>query len=106
MSDPTEPPILVTSAQGVTDAVQAALRYVVVIVGFLSGLGALIGRQDAAGAVAYVQTNLGGTVAAIFGLVGLGTALYGIYKTYKRGQQLSNAAANPAVPDRVLALKK
>jgi maltodextrin utilization protein YvdJ len=84
--------IVVSSAQGVTDALQATLRYVVVIVGFLSGLASLLGKQDAAGAVNYVQTNLGGAVSAAFGLVALGTAAWGIYKTFKRGSQLAIAA--------------
>jgi hypothetical protein len=99
--NPTPEPIVVTSAQGVTDALQAVIRYLIVIVGFLSGLGSLLGKHDAASAVAYMQTNLGDTVAAIFGLVALGTAAYGIYKSYKRGSQLSTVAADDRVPDRV-----
>lgn len=89
---PVTTPIEVTSAQGVTDALQATLRYLVVIFGFLSGLGSLIGKRDAAAAVAYVQTELGGVVAAVFGLIAIGTAAWGIYKTYKRGAQLVVAA--------------
>lgn len=92
-------PIVVTTAQGVTDALQALIRYLVVIVGFISGLGALIGRGDAAAATTYVQTNLGGVVAAVFGVVGLVTAAWGVYKTYKRGAQLAVTAAH--APDRV-----
>lgn len=108
MVDQVQEPIVVTSAQGITDAVQAALRYLVVIFGFLSGLSALIGKGDAVAAMTYVQTNLGGTISAIFGLVALGTAAYGVYKTWKRGAQLSTAAAEPnhVVSDQVLTLKK
>lgn len=92
MNDTVKEPIVVTSAQGVTDALQAALRYIVVVVGFMSGLVKLVGEQNTVGAVTYVQDNLGGVVAAIFGLVALGTAAYGIYKTWKRGAQLTVAA--------------
>ena len=95
---------MVSSAQGVTDALLATLRYCVVIVGFLSGLGSLIDRGDAAAAVTYVQTNLGGVVSAVFGLVALGTAAYGIYKTYKRAAQLVTVAADPEVPNHVATL--
>lgn len=104
MTDTIEEPIVVTTAQGVTDAVQAALRYAVVVAGFISGLGAFLSRQDAVGAVTYVQTNLGGVVAAVFGLIGLGTALYGIYKTWKRGSQLAIAAE--AAPNSVAKVTK
>lgn len=83
------------SAQGVTDALQAALRYLVTIVGVLSGLGALIGKHDAAAAVAYVQINMGEVVAAVFGLIGLGSAAWGIYKTWKRGVQAAMPGINP-----------
>lgn len=95
-------PIEITSAQGVTDALQAALRYLVVIVGFFTSLSAFIGRSDAAGAVTYVQTNLGGVVSAIFGLVALGVAAYGIYKTFKRGAQLVDV--EPHAPNSVIRL--
>lgn len=103
MTEEVKTPIVIDSAQGMTDAMQAAIRYLVVIVGFLSGLGALIGQQDATAAVTYVQSNLGGAVAAVFGLVALGTAIYGIYKSWKRGQQLN--AVEPHAPDSVIQVK-
>lgn len=97
-------PIEISSSQGVTDALQAFLRYLVVIVGFFSALGSLLGKQDAVGAVTYAQTNLGGLVSAVFGLVALGTAAYGIYKSFKRGAQLVDV--EPHTPNAVLRLKK
>lgn len=98
--------IEVTSAQGVTDALQAFIRLVLVVVGFFSGLTALIGKHDAAAATAYVQTNLGTLVAAIFGLVGLGSAAWGIYKSFKRGSQVASVAGDSRVPDSVATIKE
>jgi fumarate reductase subunit D len=105
MTDPAPTPIVVTSAQGVTDALQALIRYLVVIVGFFAGLGKLIGQQNAVAATTYVQDNLGGLVAAVFGLIALFTAAWGIYKTFKRGSQVATVAASDAVPNRVAHLK-
>jgi hypothetical protein len=106
MADGTQTPIEVTSAQGVTDALQALIRYLVVIAGFITGLGTVLGTHDAAAAVAYVQTNLGPVVAAVFSLVGLLTAAWGIYKTFKRGSQLATVAASSQVPNSVARLTK
>lgn len=106
MADQVTEPVVVTTAQGVTDALQATIRYLVVIVGFLSGLAGLIGKGATVDAVTYVQTNLGGVVSAVFGLIGLCTAAYGIYKTWKRGAQLTTVAADPDVPNHVAKLAK
>jgi hypothetical protein len=78
----------------------------VVIAGFMSGLAKLIGEKNTVEAVTYVQTNLGGVVAACFGLVALGTAAWGIYKTWKRGAQLSTVAASSEVPNHVAKISK
>ena len=104
MTDQVKEPIIVTSSQGVTDALQAALRYFVVVFGFISGLASFLSHQDILGAVTYVQTNLGGVVAAVFGLISLGTAIWGIYKTWKRGAQLAVAAE--AAPNNVAKVAK
>lgn len=105
MVDQANTPIEVTSAQGVTDLLQAVISYIVIISSFVSGLGLLIGRHDAAAAVAYVQTNLGPVVAAVFSLVGVATMVWRLYKTFKRGSQLATVAASSEVPAHVARLK-
>ncbi len=102
----TAPKIDVTSAQGLNDALQAAIRYSIVVVGFISGLSAVLGRDGAAAATSYVQDNLGGVLAALFALGGLAVAAYGVYKTWKRGAQAAMVAASPKVPAALAELSK
>lgn len=74
---------------GTVDAIQAGLRYVVVLITAIVALFGLVKAHDIAGLVNYVQTNGGTLVAAISGLVSLGTLLFGLFKTHKRGVQAS-----------------
>lgn len=104
MADPTEP-VVVSANAGAIDAVQAGLRYagflftaVVALLGFFSA-------HDAAGAMAYLQTNGGQIVAAGSGLIALGISAYGVLKTHKRGAQVATVAADPRVPETVATLK-
>lgn len=107
VDDPTvEKPIVVASQQGTIDGLQAAIRYLIVLFGFFSGLASIIGKGDALAAATFVQDNLGPVVGAVFGLISLATMLYGIYKTFRRGAELSTAASSPRVSDTVLTLKR
>jgi hypothetical protein len=104
MPNQVNEPIEITTAQGVTDAIKATVRYVGVIITFVMGLGGLIGQKNAEGAVTYLNENLGGAVSAAFALGGMCIAAYGIYRTWKRGQQL--VQVEPHAPNSVLRLKK
>lgn len=92
---PTNEKVQVQPNAGLIDGLQAAGRYALVLVGFATALLAFFRSRDLAGAATYIQNNLGQAVGAVAGLISLGTALYGILKTGKRGGQLETAAANP-----------
>jgi energy-converting hydrogenase Eha subunit C len=106
MVDTVRQPIVVTTAQGVTDLLQASISYVVIITTFFSGLVAMIGAHKTVEAVAYVQANLGPVVTAIFSLGGVALMVWRLYKTYKRGAQLASIAADRDVPDHVAQISK
>lgn len=105
MVDTTQEPIKVSANAGIIDLLQAAGRYAVVIVGFVTALLTLFKAHDLAGAAVYAQNNLGQAIGAILGLVAAGTAAYGIFKSGKRGSQLATVAADDAVPDEVAQIK-
>lgn len=98
--------IRVSDYAGAIDALQAAARYVVVLIGFTTALLTLFKARDVVGMAAYVQENIGQTVGAVMGLIAIGTALYGVFKTHKRGAQVATVAADPRVPDEVATLKQ
>jgi hypothetical protein len=75
------------SNTGLVDSIQAALRYLVVIVTFVTAVLGLLKVHDIAGIIALIQSNGGQVLGAISGLIALGTAAYGIFKTHKRGVQ-------------------
>lgn len=106
MVDTVKEPIQVSANAGVIDLLQAAGRYAVVIVGFGTALATLFKAHDLAGMATYAQNNLGQAVGAVAGLVAVGTAAYGIFKSGKRGAQLSTVAADPTVPDEVAQIKE
>jgi hypothetical protein len=83
------------SSQGLTDALQAAARYVFTIWAVMTGLFAVIGKHDAVALATFIQANVGVAVAAGFGLAGLLTAAWGVYKTWKRGIQAALPMSNP-----------
>lgn len=88
-------PVVVKSNVGVVDGVQAALRYIAVLVGFVTALLALVKARDLAGIAAYVQSNLGSVIGAVSGLISLAIAAYGVVKSFRRGKQLADAGADP-----------
>jgi hypothetical protein len=104
-ADPAAETIEVSSLQGLIDGLQAAGRYATVILTLGVAAAAFIRVRDFAGFVAYVQANGGQFVGAVSGLIGLGVAAYGVFKSRKRGAQLSNVAADDRVPDKVARLK-
>lgn len=99
-------PVIVESDAGTSDAIQAAVRYLIVIISACIAIFGFLKQRDAAGLVAYIQANGGALIAAISGVVSVATALYGIYKTHKRGAQLTTVAADNRVPNAVAKLKK
>lgn len=106
MVDTTQEPIKVSANAGIIDLLQAAGRYAVVIVGFGTALATLFKAHDLAGMATYAQNNLGQAVGALAGLVAVGTAAYGIFKTGKRGSQIATVAADSRVPDKVAQIKE
>ena len=99
----TTPPIAVRSNTGLIDTATAALRYAVVIVGSVPVLLAFLGSRDFAGLVAFFRGEDGaGLIAAVSAIVSLG---YGLWKTYRRGDQVVTIAADPRVPDAVAQVR-
>lgn len=90
---------------GLIDSLQAVARYTVVIVGFITALLGLFKTHDIDGIILYIQNNGGEALAAVSGLIALGTAGYGVFKSWKRGRQVSDVAANPEVPENIATLK-
>lgn len=93
MSDPAR----ISSMQGVIDALTATGRYAVVIVTFVTAMLGLLKTRDIAGMIVYIQNNGGELLAAISGIIAIGTAAYGIFKSQKRGDQVADAASVPQV---------
>lgn len=101
----TDKPIVVRPGQGALDGLQAAARYLTVIIGAVVALLGLLKTRDIAGFIAFVQNNGGEVFAAVAGLVSLGTAAYGVIKTALRGRQVAAVAADNRVPPNVAHLK-
>lgn len=81
---------------GLMDALQAAGRYITVIIGTVIALFALFQAHDIAGLFIYVQTHGGEVLGAIAGLISLATAAYGVFKTHRRGVQATPVIASVA----------
>lgn len=99
-------PVVVSPNAGLIDGVQAAARYAVVIVGFVTAVLGLLKVHDVAGIIALIQSNGGTVLGAVSGLIALGTAAYGVLKSLRRGSQIATVAASPKVPDSVASLKE
>jgi len=99
-------PIVVSSNAGLIDGIQAAARYVVVLVTFTTAVLGLLRVHDIAGLISYIQANGGETLAAVSGLIALGTAAYGIFKSKKLGNQIATVAVDDRVPDSVATTKE
>lgn len=84
-------PIVVSESQGGVDSATATFRYIVVT---LMTYAVARGWVDA--------ENVDGIVAI---LVALGTAGYGIFKTWRRGAEVATVAASPKVPNTIAQIK-
>lgn len=98
-------PIRVPADAGLIDGLQAGIRYVVVLVTFTTAVLGLLKVHDIAGIITVIQSNGGQVLAAISGLIALGTAVYGIIKSKRRGSQIAAVALNPRVPSEVADIK-
>lgn len=98
-------PIVVSPNQGIIDALQAALRYIGVIVTAVIAIFGLLKAKDISGLFNYVQSHGGEVLAAVSGLISLAVALYGIFKTHKRAAQVVTVATSPAVPPEIATTK-
>lgn len=94
-----EKPIEVPSNLKMVDALQAAVRYVVVILGAFTTILALLKTHDIAALLDYIRSN--DFTAVVAAVISLGTMLYGIFKTGKRGAQLTSVAADSRTPNSV-----
>lgn len=106
MVDDVKKPVVVQANAGLIDGIQAAARYVVVLVTFTTALLGLLQVRDIAGIITLIQSNGGQVLAAVSGLIALGTAAYGVFKTRKRSAQLEKVADDPKVPDSVAKVEK
>jgi hypothetical protein len=102
---PATEPVVVSSNQSLIDGLQAAGRYALVLITALIALAGFLRVHDFAGMVGYVQANGGQLVGAVAGLISIGTAAYGVYKTHKRGGQIATVAADPRVSQKIARLK-
>jgi hypothetical protein len=100
--------IVVSTNTPLIDGIQAAARYAVVIVSFIVAVLGLLKTRDIAGMITLVQDSGGQLLAAVAGLVALGTAGYGVFKTSKRSDQLVEVIVSPKtdVPGSVAEVKK
>jgi hypothetical protein len=106
MVDTAPTPVVVPANAGLIDGAQAALRYIAFLITATTAILALLKAHDAAGLIAYIQANAGQIGGAISGLIALGIAAYGVFKTHKRGAQIATVALNPAVPETVATTKE
>lgn len=106
MVDQTQEPVVVPANAGLTDSLQAAARYVAFLITATVAVLGLLKVHDIAGLIGYIQTNGGQITAAVSGLIALGVAAYGVFKTHKRGAQVAAVAADPRVPDKVATISK
>lgn len=82
---------------GFIDGAQAALRYATFLITAFTAIIGFLRVRDIAGLIAFVQSSGGEIFAAISGLIALGIAGYGVFKTRKRGVQAATPAVLPTV---------
>lgn len=103
MTDTSTKPVLVSSSTPVKDPVFATLRYIVVIVAAVPTIMAFLQNKDIVGLLDFMRSTQGAPI--VTAAVALGTAAYGIWKTRKRGVQVTSVAASEEVPAHVADLK-
>lgn len=99
MPDTVTPPIVVSANAGIIDLLTALGRYAIVIVTAIPILLKLLGTHDLVAIIAYLRGSDGTALTAA--VIGIGTLLYGLWKTHKRGAQIATVALSPSVPERV-----
>lgn len=99
MVDTVTPPIVVSPNAGIIDLMTALGRYVIVIVTAIPLMLKLLGTHDLVAIISYFRSADGTALTAA--VVGIGTLLYGLWKTHKRGAQIATVALSPSVPERV-----
>jgi len=102
MTDNTTPPIQANPTP-VTDQAASAIRTVLLCIGVVSALAGFVAKRDLAGFIAYMQSS--DFLAAMSLLLAAGSFVWGQWKTRHRAKQLATVAADPRVPDEVIALK-
>lgn len=105
MADTAQTPVVVPANAGIIDALQAAARYTVVLIGAVTAILGFLNAHDIAGLMAYVQANGGQITASVAGLIAIGTAAYGVLKSHRRGSQIATVAASPRVPASIATTK-
>ena len=95
--------IVVSKNAGIWDTLSAAGRMITVIATTAPAAALLLQKHDLIGLYNYFQSQPG--VALSSAAVGLGTLLYGLYKSFKRGKQVASVAANPDVPSEIATTK-
>lgn len=103
MPDTVDKPVVVSSSQGTIDAVMASMRYLVVVLAGFSALLGFLQNQDIVGLLEYIRGTEG--TKFIAAVVAVGTMIYGIFKTHKRGAQTATVAEDSRVPSSVAHTK-
>ncbi len=96
MPDTSTKPIVVSPNAGVVDTLTALGRYIVVIMSAIPILLQLLGARDVFAIIAYLRGSDGATLIAA--VIGVGTLVYGLIKTRKRGAQIATVALDSRVP--------
>jgi hypothetical protein len=96
-------PIEVSPNAGLLDLAAALFRYLTVIVTLGAALLAVLQTKDIAQIIVFMRGTEGS--ALIAAVIGLGTLLYGLYKTKLRGSQVASVASDWRVPEVVAKLK-
>lgn len=97
------PGIKVSESAGGLDALFAAGRILIYVLGSIPVLMTFIGTRDLIGFIAFWQSQEGLKLGAAIGsLITIG---WGLWKTWRRGRQLAKLGASRKVPDAAIALK-
>lgn len=95
--------VKVSANQSVIDTATAAGRLVLVVLSTAPAAALLVKKHDLVALYDYFHTDQG--TALVAAVTGLASIIYGLYKSFKRGKQVADVAANPAVPSEVADIK-
>lgn len=99
-----EKPVVVAPNAGAIDMLAALARYVTVLFTLGAALLAVLQTKDIAAIITFLRGNDG--AALISAAVGLGTLIYGLIKTHRRGAEIAAVAGDYRVPNSVAQLKR